>query len=127
MAQQQKTQSALELVTELDENREVKETAVYVTPRFIPFDVTYEAIELMEEIQNAKSDFDKEVIDKMMNFIVHRLYEDRFTIQEFKKGVHGPDFFRILQEQISFVAEGYQSDATKKLVAKHSKASAAKS
>lgn len=53
------------------------------------------------------------MVDRFIDFIVHDIYKDKFTKQELIDGLHAPDAVETLQNQIRFVAQGYQTDETK--------------
>lgn len=110
----------LELVKEVNGEEVVTEN--YLTPVFIPFGVVYEAMDLKDEIEGLvkKSDpgTEKELIDRMILFITEKIYNNQFTKEELINGLHAPNAMRELQEQVAFVANGHQSDATKKFLEK---------
>lgn len=109
--------SAIELVTGVDGDK--IETEVYYTSPFIPFAVVYEAIDLMEELEkNPEKLSEKELIDKMVSLVSERIYNNQFTKEDLKNGLHGPDAMRKLQENILFVARGEVSSDAKKLLTK---------
>lgn len=110
----------IELVKEVKEGEIVTEK--YLTPIFIPFSVVYEAIDLTEEMDkgegNKNSLSEKEMIDKLIDFVANRIYNKQFTKEELFNGLHAPDAIETLQRQIMFVAQGQQTDETKKFLAK---------
>lgn len=115
-----KKQTAIELVTQVTDQGEIEATQTYQTSPFIPFEITYKAMSLMEEASQTDESgkqFDKTIIDKFVDFIVVDMYGQRFTREDFLAGVHGPEFMNVLQEQVAFMANGYQSEGTKKLLA----------
>ncbi|WP_412177911.1 phage tail assembly chaperone G [Priestia flexa] len=44
------------------------------------------------------------------------MYKDKFTREELIDGLHAPEAVETLQNQILFVAQGYQTDETKKFL-----------
>ncbi|MED1603652.1 phage tail assembly chaperone G [Alkalihalophilus marmarensis] len=109
----------IELVKDVKEGEIVTEK--YLTPVFIPLTVTYEAVDLLAYIKelekNGEEVDEKEVIFKMMDFVV-KLYKGAFTKEELENGLHAPDAIPTLQDQIIFIAQGQQSNATKEFLAK---------
>ncbi|MCT2342638.1 MULTISPECIES: phage tail assembly chaperone G [Niallia] len=109
----------IELVKEVKEGEIVTEQ--FLTPVFIPFSVVYEAIDMTEEIAKSEkektSTSEKELFDKLLDFVATRIYNNQFTKEQLFNGLHAPDAIQILQEQIMFVAEGRQNDETKKFLA----------
>ena len=109
----------IELVKEVKEGEIV--TQKYLTPVFIPMSVVYEAIDMTEEIEKSEGDkkagSEKELLEKLMNFVAEKVYNKQFTKEELFNGLHAPDAIQTLQEQIIFVAQGRQTDETKKFLA----------
>lgn len=110
----------IELVKEVKGEEVVTEN--FLTPVFIPFGVVYEAMDLKDEIEeSSKTDEkgkDKELMDKMVLFVADRIYNGQFTKEELINGLHAPNAMQELQEQVAFVANGQQTDATKKFLEK---------
>lgn len=94
----------------------------YWTPVFIPTKVTYEAIDLSEEMGKIESGDSeksfKDAMDMMMDFIAKKAYNNQFTKKDLMDRLHAPDVISTLQEQIMFIAQGQQSDDTKNFLAK---------
>jgi len=108
----------IELVKEVKEGEIVTEK--YLTPVFLPMSVVYEAIDMTQEIDKSdskKSISEKELIDKLLDFVANKVYNKQFTKDELFNGLHAPDAIQTLQEQIIFVAQGRQTDETKKFLA----------
>lgn len=103
------------LVKEVKEGEVVQET--YMTPVFIPFAVVYEAADHLESLSKGTMTL-KEQVDTFSNFIANDIYKKQFTAKEMLDGLHAPDAVEVLQAQIRFVSDGYQSDETKKFLAK---------
>lgn len=107
----------IELVKEVKEGEIVTEK--YLTPPFIPFDVTYVAVELAEELQNPSSELsEREILDRLVDFVAKEVYKDQFTSAELRSGLHAPDAAGVLQDQVMFIAQGQQNDETKKFLEK---------
>ncbi|UII58121.1 hypothetical protein LS684_21095 (plasmid) [Cytobacillus spongiae] len=111
----------IELVKEVKEGEIVTEK--FLTPVFLPFSVVYEAIDMMEEIEKSEeetknSNSEKELINKLLDFVANKVYNKQFTKDDLFNGLHAPDAIQTLQEQIMFVAQGRQTDETKKFLAK---------
>lgn len=98
----------VELVTEVVED-EVKTQKFWSDP-FIPMSVTYEALDLAEQMEKGK---EREIIPKIAEFIASKVYGGKFTAEQFENGLHAPDAMKVIQEQIMFIAQGQQSDATR--------------
>jgi hypothetical protein len=105
----------IELVKEIKEGELVTEK--YLTPVFIPFSVVYEALDMIAEIDQSKLT-EKDLLDKMIDFVASRVYNNQFSKEDLFKGLHAPDSSRILYEQILFITQGSQSDETKKFLAR---------
>lgn len=97
------------------------ETEKYWTTPFLPMDVTYEAMDLMDKIMATDKDENasqRDLVDLLVDFTVKKIYGGQFTVKDLKKGLHAPDAITTLQGQVMFVAQGQQSDETKKFLAK---------
>lgn len=110
----------IELVKEVKEGEIITEK--FLTPVFIPFSVVYEAVDLTQEIDNSEKEksasSEKDMIDKLLDFVANKIYNKQFTKEQLFDGLHAPDAIQTLQEQIVFVAQGRQTDETKKFLAK---------
>ncbi|MFD2637688.1 phage tail assembly chaperone G [Piscibacillus salipiscarius] len=106
----------IELITEVKDGELV--TKKYLTPMFLPLSVVYEAIDLMAEMKNVNVNNEKEMIDKLLEFVADKAYGGQFTKEDLFKGLHAPDAMRILQDQVLFVARGDQNIETKKYLEK---------
>ncbi|WP_350300594.1 phage tail assembly chaperone G [Peribacillus frigoritolerans] len=110
----------IELVKEVKEGEIVTEK--HLTPIFIPFSVVYEAVDLTQEMEKSEKEknasSEKEMIDKLLEFVANKIYNKQFTKEDLFNGLHAPDAIQTLQEQIIFVAQGRQTDETKKFLAK---------
>lgn len=115
--------TAIELVTDYDEVNDEVKTQVFYTPRFIPFSVVYEAVELSERVdetgKEGKEDFSEtKFFDEMADFVANKIYAGKFTTEQLVNGLHAPDAVKTLQEHVMFVAQGAQSSQAKKLMEK---------
>lgn len=99
------------------ENDEVVIEKVYSSP-FIPFRVVFEATKLSARMQKATAENEIEMIEELMNFVAKDIYGGQFTKDELLNRLHAPDAMREIEAQITFVAQGEQSDETKKFLAK---------
>lgn len=106
----------IELVTDVKEGELVTEK--FLTPVFIPLSVVYQALDLVSEMEQGTDKNEKEMLDKLIDFVTNYIYTGQFTKHELENGLHGPEAVDILREQILFVTQGYQSDETKKYLAK---------
>ncbi|MEE3951663.1 phage tail assembly chaperone G [Peribacillus frigoritolerans] len=92
----------IELVKEVKEGESVTEN--YLTPVFIPFSVVYEALDMTEAIDKSEKEksagSERELIEKLMDFVANKVYNKQFTKEELFKGLHAPDAIQTLQEQI---------------------------
>lgn len=105
MAKQTKL-NFIELITGVKEDGEF-ETKVYFTPKFIPFTKVTELTETFDSIEEESSD--AEALNKMFDTVVD-LYNNQFTVEELKNGLHAPEAVETLQQQIQFIAAGQMSE-----------------
>lgn len=103
----------IELVKEVKEGEVITEK--YLTPVFLPMSVTYEAIDLMADDEKAN---ERDMIDKLLDFVANKIYKGQFTKDELLNGLHAPDAVKVLQEQILFIAQGEQTSETKNFLEK---------
>lgn len=109
----------IELVKNPDEAKNGAEIEVEKvwTPPFIPLDVTYEAMDLMEKIDEGEQDMSsKELFDMMLEFVGNKIYAGKLSEDDLRKRLHAPDAVGALQDQILFIAQGQQTDGTKKFL-----------
>ncbi|WP_330948898.1 phage tail assembly chaperone G [Virgibacillus sp. MG-45] len=90
------------------------------TPAFIPLRVARDAIQLYNEIEVdiEKSESDK--FDKIADFVANDIYAGKITKDDIYNRLHAPGGKDVLMDQLIFVAQGQQSDETKKFLAKKS-------
>jgi hypothetical protein len=102
----------------------------YLTPSFIPLEVFYETIEVMEEVENMEAEAQKkqdegekvsavklirQQMDTMMSTVI-KIYGGQFDLADLKAGMHAPNMQEELRKQVEFIASGQQDEATKKFV-----------
>lgn len=95
------------------------EYETFWTSPFLPASVTYEAMDLADEMddeENKKTT--KEIADLLGDFVATKVYGGQFTLDDIKNRYHGPDLINELQGQIIFVAQGQQTNETKKFLEK---------
>ncbi len=93
----------------------------YWTPPFLPLDVTYEAMDLMTKVDelSVKEDADPRVLlDLLVDFTADKAYGNQFTVDDLKGRLHAPDALQTLQAQVMFIAQGQQTNETKKFLEK---------
>src|SRR5699024_9575884 len=109
---------------EIIENAEViaqgeeVEVEMIWTPAFISLDVTYEAMDLMDKLEADEEMSGKEVLDLLLDFVGNKMYNGQVTVDDLRKRLHAPDAIKTLQEQVLFIAQGQQTDATKSFLEK---------
>lgn len=107
----------IELVKEVKEGEIITEK--FLTPVFIPMSVIYEAMDLMEKIDDPENEMsEKQTVDTLLDFVANKVYKDQFSKDDLVNGLHAPDAINVLQEQVLFIAQGQQTDATKEFLAK---------
>ncbi|MGE6379981.1 phage tail assembly chaperone G, partial [Peribacillus muralis] len=79
----------IELVKEVKEGE--IDTVNYLTPVFIPFSVVYEAIDMTQEIEKSEESksagSEKELIDKLLDFVANKIYNKQFTKEDLFNGL----------------------------------------
>lgn len=105
----------IKLVKEIKDDKPIFDT--FLTPTFIPFKKMYEAVDLMDELQNNDKLSDKQAFDMMFDMVVD-IYNKQFTKEQLMNGLHAPDAVQELQSQIAFIAEGHMDEQRKKELAK---------
>lgn len=109
--------NSITLVKEIKAGEVVTET--YWTPVFIPLDVIYEAMDLMEKLEDKEANVsEREMFDMLMDFITNKIYNEEFTVEELKKGLHAPQAVNELKDQLGFIVQGEQTNETKKFLEK---------
>ena len=98
------------------ENGEVVLETFFSSP-FIPFRVVLEATKLSARMQKATADTEVDMAEELINFVAQDIYGKQFTKDDLLDRLHAPDAMQEIQNQIDFVAQGHQSDETKKFLA----------
>ncbi|MCM2675577.1 phage tail assembly chaperone G [Alkalicoccobacillus plakortidis] len=116
----------IELITEVKDDGDIV-SMTYITTPFIRTDVTYEAMDIAEKMEeqgkDQKEDDDKkpltnrELFDLLVDFTV-KLYNKQFTKKDLLAGLHGPDALKTLQEHVAFVMTGTQSEQNTEMTKK---------
>lgn len=87
------------------------------TPPFISLDVVYEAMDLMSKTEDEEADIsEREAFDMMLDFVANKIYKDKITEEDLRTRLHAPDAIETLQDQVLFIAQGQQTDETKKFL-----------
>ncbi|MDX5473903.1 MAG: hypothetical protein LPK00_00070 [Bacillaceae bacterium] len=100
-------------------NGEEVVTEKYWTPAFIPMTIVYQAIDIMAETEKEELS-ERDAIDRLLDFVANEIYQGKFSKDELLNGLHAPDAIKTLQEQILFIAQGQQTNETKKFLEKKS-------
>jgi hypothetical protein len=98
------------------ENGEVVLETFFSSP-FIPFRVVLEATKLSARMQKATAETEVDMAEELINFVAQDIYGKQFTKDDLLDRLHAPDAMQEIQNQIDFVAQGHQSDETKKFLA----------
>lgn len=97
---------------------EIEFETFWTTP-FLPASVTYEAMDLADQMDDEKNPKTaRETVDLLGTFISEKVYGGQFKLEDLQNRFHGPDLIKELQDQIYFVAQGQQTDETKNFLAK---------
>ncbi|AYW46783.1 phage tail assembly chaperone G [Tetragenococcus koreensis] len=86
----------------------------FITPTQIPFRKIYDAADLMDTQEEAKST--KENMDEMLDMVVD-IYNKQFTKDDLLDRLHAPDAVEELQGQIEFIAQGQMDEERQKKLA----------
>lgn len=86
----------------------------FLTPTQIPFRKIYDAADLMDTQEEAKST--KENMDEMLDMVVD-IYNKQFTKDDLLDRLHAPDAVEELQGQIEFIAQGQMGEERQKKLA----------
>lgn len=109
----------IELVTNPEDvaNGDEAQFKKHWTPAFVSYQKTREAMSLAAKMEKDGNEPSKiiDLLDEVENFIVE-LYGEKFTLEELRNGLHGPDAFPVLIAQIHFISDGQQTDDTKKFL-----------
>ncbi|GAB3061851.1 phage tail assembly chaperone G [Salinicoccus sesuvii] len=126
----------IQLVTGVKENGE-PEFETFLTPHFIPADIWYECMDVLDEVETMEEKMNAErkaaeesgeagnlmssarMMKKqgeLLTDAVVKIYDGQFDKKDIRKKYHAPDFVEGLQKQVEFIAMGQQDAATKKFV-----------
>lgn len=88
------------------------------TPAFIPLRVARDAIQLSIDLETniELSEIDK--FDKLADFVSNEIYGGKIKKDDIYNRMHAPGGKDVLYNQLYFVAQGQQSDETKKFLEK---------
>lgn len=89
----------------------------YWTPPFIPFKKIRDAIQFQVELEKGEMS-ELEMIDRLADFVANDIYSGQFTKDDIYDRMHAPDAAEELQQQVLFVAQGQQTESTKKFLEK---------
>lgn len=88
------------------------------TPPFLPFSKVRQALQMQAEMDGEEERNEMEVMEMLATFVAQDIYNGQFTVDELYERLHAPDALQALQSQLIFVAQGDQSDGTKKFLEK---------
>lgn len=88
----------------------------YWTPPFIPFHKVRQALQLQVNMEKDEDQSELEVMEMLADFVAKDIYLEAFTLDELYERLHAPDALTALQAQLIFVAQGEQTDETKKFL-----------
>lgn len=117
----------IELIKNVEEvnekNAEVEIEKVWTVP-FVPYGTSIEAVSLYDEITDEEKEMSEaDRSDKVIDFLSEKAFGGKITKDDFYNRLPGPGFnngmsgSEILQHLLAFVANGDQTDDTKKFVA----------
>ncbi|WP_100373073.1 phage tail assembly chaperone G [Bacillus sp. FJAT-45037] len=86
----------------------------YWTPLFIPFSKVRQALQLQADMAKDEDASELEMMEMLADFVAKEIYNNQFTIDDLYDRLHAPDALEALQAQLMFVAQGDQTNATKK-------------
>jgi hypothetical protein len=109
----------IELVKNIEEVQKGGEVELekYWTPPFIPFSKVRQALQMQKELDKEETT-ELESMELLTQFVVEEIYNKQFTIDDLYNRLHAPDGIAALTDQLMFVAQGDQTDATKKFLEK---------
>ncbi|HCV8003435.1 hypothetical protein WMI10_10350 [Staphylococcus aureus] len=82
----------------------------YLTPHFISFEIVYEAMDLIDDIEDENSTMKpREIADRLMDMVV-KIYDNQFTVKDLKERMHA------LREQVIFITQGQQTEETRNFI-----------
>ncbi|MDO0950193.1 hypothetical protein Q1L93_00105 [Mammaliicoccus sciuri] len=98
--------NSIELVTQFDEVGNVIETQVFFTRPNISLSLVYECVDYLENLDNKNVDY------QMLADIVSRIYDSQFSNQQLLNGLQSYEGYKLLMDQIIFVATGNTVDSS---------------
>ncbi len=108
----------IELVKNVEEAQKGGEVELekFWTPPFIPFSKVRQALQMQADMDEDSTEL--ETMEMLAQFVAQEIYNKQFTIDDLYERLHAPDALEALQSQLIFVAQGDQTDATKKFLEK---------
>ncbi|MCA1021792.1 phage tail assembly chaperone G [Halobacillus litoralis] len=110
----------IELVKNVEEVQKGGEVELekFWTPAFLPFSKVRQALQLQADMSEDEDSSELEMMEMLANFVAKEIYNDQFSVDDLYDRLHAPDALDALQSQLVFVAQGDQSEETKKFLAK---------
>ncbi|MFK3938944.1 phage tail assembly chaperone G [Alkalihalobacillus sp. NPDC078783] len=107
----------IELVKNVEEVQKGGEVVLerFWTPILIPFRKVQEALQMQVDIEKEETT-ELAAMDMMANFVAKDIYDNQFTVDDLYNRLHAPDALATLQAQLAFVAQGDQTNETKKFL-----------
>lgn len=96
----------IELVTHYDEVGNIIEKQVFFTRPNISLSLVYECVDYLEYFDNKNVDY------QMLADIVSRIYDSQFSNKQLLNGLQSYEGYKILMDQIVFVATGNTVDSS---------------
>ncbi|HDA8247315.1 hypothetical protein A4U54_09785 [Staphylococcus aureus] len=88
----------------------------YLIPHFISFEIVYEAMDLIDDIEDENSTMKpREIADRLMDMVV-KIYDNQFAVKDLKERMHAPDGMNALREQVVFITQGQQTEETRNFI-----------
>ncbi|MEW4223134.1 phage tail assembly chaperone G [Rossellomorea marisflavi] len=87
------------------------------TPAFIPYGKVRQAMQMQLSMEDEEKS-ELETMELLTEFVAVEIYNNAFTVDDLYNRLHAPDALDVLQSQLLFVAQGDQTDATKKFLEK---------
>ena len=104
----------------VDPKAEELKLETFLTPQFIPYELTYELVSTMETFDKAeKGEIPLGFVERydMLADAIVKIYDKQFTVKDLKTRFHAPGALNEFIEQIQFIINGQQSDETKNFIA----------
>lgn len=87
----------------------------YLTPHFISFEIVYEAMDLIDDIEDENSTM-KPRNRWQIDGYGCKIYDNQFTVKDLKERMHAPDGMNALREQVIFITQGQQTEETRNFI-----------